>query len=46
MGMKEGTQLRVINLLWHWWLEKNRVWKGKRLRTPSNLAALIARLGD
>jgi hypothetical protein len=46
LDLKEDTQLRVINLIWHWWLERNRVWKGERPRTPTGLAAVIAKLAD
>jgi hypothetical protein len=46
LGLKENIQLRVINLLWHWWLERNRVWKGEQRRSPVGLAAIIVRLAD
>jgi hypothetical protein len=28
LGLEEFIQLHVINFLWQWWLERNRVWKG------------------
>jgi len=35
--MDEHMQLRVVTLLWQWWLERNRVWEGERRRSVSEL---------
>ena len=35
--MDEHMQLRVVTLLWQWWLERNRVREGERRRSVSEL---------
>ena len=35
--MEEHMQLRVVTLLWQWWLERNRVREGERRRSISEL---------
>ena len=39
--MEEHMQLRVVTLLWQWWLERNRVREGERRRSISELAYVI-----
>ncbi|PUZ72784.1 hypothetical protein GQ55_2G422800 [Panicum hallii var. hallii] len=46
LQMEERKQLRVINLLWHWWLETNRVREGEKRRDSAQLGFLIARTAD
>lgn len=36
--LEELMQLRVVILLWQWWLERNRVREGERRRSASELA--------
>lgn len=43
--MEENVQLRVIMLLWLWWLERNRVREGER-RSASELAFIITAQAD
>ncbi|RLN42620.1 retrotransposon protein, putative, unclassified [Panicum miliaceum] len=44
--LEEKMQLRVVMLLWHWWLERNRVREGERRRSASELAFIIAAQSD
>jgi hypothetical protein len=46
LGMKENVQVKVVILLWQWWLERNRIWKGERQRPPSVLAAAASKITD
>jgi hypothetical protein len=46
LGLKKEVQVKVVILLWHWWLERNRVWKGERPRLPAVLASMVNRMSD
>lgn len=39
--LEEKERLLVVNLLWHWWLERNRITEGERRRDPAGLAFII-----
>jgi hypothetical protein len=39
--LEEKERLLVVNLLWHWWLERNRITEGERRRDPAGLAPII-----
>ncbi|RLN24757.1 hypothetical protein C2845_PM07G05680 [Panicum miliaceum] len=43
MNLKESVQLKVINGLWHWWLERNRIREGERRRQAEELAYVVGR---
>jgi len=38
ISLKEDEQMKVVLLLWHWWLERNQVREGDRTRTADELA--------
>jgi hypothetical protein len=44
--MEEKVQVRVIVLLWHWWLERNRVREGERRRVAAELAFIVPAQSD
>jgi hypothetical protein len=46
LGLKKEVEMKVFILLWHWWLERNRVWKGERPRPPAVLASMVTRMSD
>jgi hypothetical protein len=37
---------RVVNLLWQWWLERNVVWKGERMKEASGIAFTVTKHSD
>jgi hypothetical protein len=45
LQMKEPVRMRVIVLLWYWWLE-NRIREGEKSRDPSTIAFAVARMSD
>jgi hypothetical protein len=44
LELKKDVQAKVTTLLWQWWLERNRIWKGGRARPPAVLAATINKM--
>jgi hypothetical protein len=41
ISLKEDEQMQIVLLLWHWWLERNRVREGERMRSAEDLAYII-----
>ncbi|CAN6293500.1 unnamed protein product [Urochloa humidicola] len=46
LEMPEEKQMKVVTLLWNWWLERNRVREGDSRRRSSELAAIAAKQAD
>jgi hypothetical protein len=45
-SLEEEKKMKVITLLWHWWLERNRVREGEQRMEPSKIAYVVGRNSD
>lgn len=46
LELDENVRLLLVTLLWHWWLERNRVRDGERRMEPTQLACIVRKNTD